>query len=134
MDCQMPKLDGYATTSRFREWEKEQQRPRTPIVALTANALTGDAEKCFAAGMDRYLSKPFTSEQLFQVLESCAPDNVAADPEPRASDAVLGPTGAGAHPGTAPAGRPEPACQSAWDLFFELARPHRSASYRDRLQ
>ena len=89
MDCQMPKLDGYATTSRFREWEKEQQRSRTPIVALTANALTGDAEKCFAAGMDRYLSKPFTSEQLFQVLESCAPDNVAADPEPRASDAVL---------------------------------------------
>ena len=65
MDCQMPKLDGYATTSRFREWEKEHQRARTPIVALTANALTGDAEKCFAAGMDRYLSKPFTSEQLY---------------------------------------------------------------------
>ena len=89
MDCQMPKLDGYATTSRFREWEKEHQRPRTPIVALTANALTGDAEKCFAAGMDRYLSKPFTGEQLLQVLESCLPDNAAADPEPRAADAVL---------------------------------------------
>jgi CheY-like chemotaxis protein len=71
MDCQMPKLDGYATTSRFREWEKENQRARTPIVALTANALSGDAEKCFAAGMDRYLSKPFTSDQLYRVLESC---------------------------------------------------------------
>jgi len=81
MDCQMPKLDGYAATSRFREWEKEQQRSRTPIVALTANALSGDAEKCYAAGMDRYLSKPFTSDQLFQVLESCMPG--AAPPELR---------------------------------------------------
>jgi CheY-like chemotaxis protein len=70
LDCQMPKLDGYATATRFREWEKDHQRGRTPIVALTANALSGDDEKCFAAGMDRYLSKPFTSDQLFQVLES----------------------------------------------------------------
>jgi two-component system sensor histidine kinase/response regulator len=84
MDCQMPKLDGYATTSRFREWEKEHQRPRTPIVALTANALTGDAEKCFAAGMDRYLSKPFSSDQLYQVLESCV-----AEGEPAATAAKL---------------------------------------------
>jgi CheY-like chemotaxis protein len=89
MDCQMPKLDGYATTSRFRDWEKEQQRARTPIVALTANALTGDAEKCFAAGMDRYLSKPFTSEQLYQVLESCLSDGAATDAEPRIDNAVL---------------------------------------------
>jgi CheY-like chemotaxis protein len=74
MDCQMPKLDGYAATSRFREWEKEHQRARTFIVALTANALSGDAEKCFAAGMDRYLSKPFTGDQLYQVLESCGTD------------------------------------------------------------
>jgi signal transduction histidine kinase/CheY-like chemotaxis protein len=77
MDCQMPKLDGYATTSRFRDWEKENQRARTPIVALTANALTGDAEKCFAAGMDRYLSKPFTSDALYQVLESCVSDGLS---------------------------------------------------------
>ena len=95
MDCQMPKLDGYATTSRFREWEKEQQRARTPIVALTANALSGDAEKCFAAGMDRYLSKPFTSDQLYQVLESCVPEGTpieAREPtevEPEAVDAIL---------------------------------------------
>jgi CheY-like chemotaxis protein/HPt (histidine-containing phosphotransfer) domain-containing protein len=77
MDCQMPKLDGYATTVRFREWETEHQRQRTPIVALTANALSGDAEKCYAAGMDRYLSKPFTSDQLYQVLQSCAPGGEA---------------------------------------------------------
>jgi signal transduction histidine kinase/CheY-like chemotaxis protein len=73
MDCQMPKLDGYAATSRFREWERQHERARTPIVALTANALSGDAERCFAAGMDRYLSKPFTIEQLRDVLESCLP-------------------------------------------------------------
>jgi CheY-like chemotaxis protein len=79
MDCQMPKLDGYAATMRYRDWEKEHRRARTPIVALTANALSGDAEKCFAAGMDRYLSKPFSSDQLYQVLESCVTD--AAPPE-----------------------------------------------------
>jgi len=89
MDCQMPKMDGYAATSRFREWEKEHQRSRTPIVALTANALRGDAEKCFAAGMDRYLSKPFTSDQLYQVLESCVPENEPADAAVKIEDAVL---------------------------------------------
>ena len=87
MDCQMPKLDGYATTSRFREWEAEQQRPRTPIVALTANALSGDAEKCYAAGMDRYLSKPFTSDQLFQVLESCVSGERPPEPAEKPIDA-----------------------------------------------
>ena len=93
MDCQMPKLDGYAATSRFREWEKEHQRPRTLIVALTANALAGDAEKCFAAGMDRYLSKPFSSDQLYQVLESCAGDGeptaAVATAATKLEDAVL---------------------------------------------
>jgi signal transduction histidine kinase/DNA-binding response OmpR family regulator/HPt (histidine-containing phosphotransfer) domain-containing protein len=74
MDCQMPKLDGYATTRRLREWERRAGRERTFVVALTANALNGDAARCFEAGMDRYLSKPFTIEQLFRVLESCAPE------------------------------------------------------------
>jgi CheY-like chemotaxis protein len=78
MDCQMPKLDGYATTTRFREWEVAHQRPRTPIVALTANALGSDAEECYAAGMDRYLSKPFTSDQLCQVLTASAPGAATA--------------------------------------------------------
>jgi CheY-like chemotaxis protein len=73
MDCQMPDMDGYETTQRFREWELLEGRPRTPVVALTANALAGDAEKCLAAGMDHYVSKPFTIEQLHAVLEECAP-------------------------------------------------------------
>jgi CheY-like chemotaxis protein len=82
MDCQMPKLDGYATTRRLREWERRTGRERTPVVALTANALNGDAARCFDAGMDRYLSKPYTIEQLHRILESCAP-NAKFEPEPR---------------------------------------------------
>jgi CheY-like chemotaxis protein len=74
MDCQMPKLDGYATTRRLREWERRTGLERTPIIALTANALNGDAARCFEAGMDRYLSKPFTIDQLHRILESCVPD------------------------------------------------------------
>jgi CheY-like chemotaxis protein len=95
MDCQMPKLDGYATTSRFREWEKENRRTRTPIVALTANALSGDAEKCFAAGMDRYLSKPFTTDQLYRVLESCGSGSVLTDSDPKSETAILDPQALG---------------------------------------
>jgi two-component system, sensor histidine kinase and response regulator len=89
MDCQMPKLDGYSATSRFREWEKEHQHSRTFIVALTANALSGDAEKCFAAGMDRYLSKPFTGDQLYQVLESCGSDAMPIIAETKTEDSAI---------------------------------------------
>jgi signal transduction histidine kinase/CheY-like chemotaxis protein len=95
MDCQMPKLDGYATTSRFRDWEKDNHRARTPIVALTANALSGDAEKCFAAGMDRYLSKPFTTDQLYRVLESCGSASMRTDSDAKNESAVLDPQALG---------------------------------------
>lgn len=65
MDCQMPVLDGYATTRRIRELEAEQSdRRRLPIVALTANAMEGDEAKCLAAGMDDYLSKPLRPDAL----------------------------------------------------------------------
>jgi CheY-like chemotaxis protein len=69
MDCHMPALDGYAATRRIREFEAQQRRARTPIIALTANALSDDAEKCLAAGMDSYLSKPYTLKQLRSVLD-----------------------------------------------------------------
>ena len=88
MDCQMPKLDGYATTKRFRAWEGANGAPRTTVIALTANALSGDAEKCFAAGMDRYLSKPFTIEQLRAVLGDCAPPQ-DAPAEPGTAGCIL---------------------------------------------
>jgi signal transduction histidine kinase/DNA-binding response OmpR family regulator len=84
MDCQMPKLDGYGTARQFRESEQTLRRTRTPIVAVTANALSGDAEKCFEAGMDYYLSKPFTLDQLYEVLESCGTQQGAGKPGPQA--------------------------------------------------
>jgi signal transduction histidine kinase/CheY-like chemotaxis protein len=67
MDCQMPKMDGFEATNAIRSRETAAGR-RMPIVALTANALEGDREHCIASGMDEYLSKPFTSEQLESVL------------------------------------------------------------------
>ncbi len=69
MDCHMPELDGYAATRSFREWEGRTQAGHTPILALTANALQGDEEKCLAAGMDAYLAKPFSLEQLRGALD-----------------------------------------------------------------
>jgi CheY-like chemotaxis protein len=68
MDIQMPEMDGYQATQRIRE---EQQRTsiRTPIVAMTAHAMSGDREKCLAADMDDYISKPISREQLFAVIE-----------------------------------------------------------------
>jgi two-component system sensor histidine kinase/response regulator len=69
MDCQMPELDGFAATAAIRAREREIGR-HLPIVALTASALDGDREICLAAGMDDYLSKPFTRDQLAAILAS----------------------------------------------------------------
>ena len=71
MDCRMPELDGYDATRAIRQWEKQQDLSAITIIALTANALEGDRERCLAAGMSDYLSKPFTKEQLNEVVASC---------------------------------------------------------------
>jgi len=69
MDVQMPIMDGIVATSRIRELEA-QGRVRTPIVALTANAMAGDYEKCMAAGMDSFLTKPLNVDRLREALDS----------------------------------------------------------------
>jgi CheY-like chemotaxis protein len=70
MDCQMPVLDGYAATRRIREREERLGLPRVPILALTADAFTENAQRAVAAGMDGYLAKPYTHAQLRELLEA----------------------------------------------------------------
>lgn len=87
MDCQMPEMDGFEATSVIRNMEKAGELSRrSTIIALTANAMTGDRELCIEAGMDDYLSKPFDFEQMQNVLEQWLPTS-AEKPE------VLAPSG-----------------------------------------
>ena len=64
MDCEMPVMDGFAATVKLRERENELQLPSTPVVALTAHAIDGVREKCLASGMNDYLAKPFSYEEI----------------------------------------------------------------------
>ena len=72
MDWRMPEVDGIACTREIRDVDARNGL-HTPIVALTARAMTGDREKCLAAGMDDYLSKPFTTSQLREVFSRWIP-------------------------------------------------------------
>ncbi len=68
MDVQMPDMDGFEATSAIRVWERETGR-HVRIVAMTAHVMTGDRERCLAAGMDGYLSKPIDQRSLFDAVE-----------------------------------------------------------------
>ncbi|WP_432471003.1 cache domain-containing protein [Amphritea sp. HPY] len=74
MDCQMPEMDGYRATELIRQGEQERGAPRLPIIALTANAMLDDRQRCINAGMDDYLSKPFSKSQIGTMLQRWLPE------------------------------------------------------------
>jgi signal transduction histidine kinase/CheY-like chemotaxis protein len=78
MDISMPDVDGMEATRLLREWEMEHALQPIPILALTANAMSGDRERFTAAGMDGYLAKPFSPEQLYRIVQRYAPPMPAA--------------------------------------------------------
>ena len=85
MDCQMPIMDGYTASRHIREIESAQTR--VPIIALTANAMHGDREKCFSAGMDDYLTKPFKEEDIYKMLHKWL-DRAAGTTEQNSANTV----------------------------------------------
>ena len=115
-DCHMPEMDGFELTRAIRAAEAAGGRARLPIVAITANAMEGEAQKCLAAGMDASISKPLEIGQLRRVLDRYLPPPVAdAGPETQAANpaievpaieapeieaqAIGGPTAGGRSPG-----------------------------------
>jgi len=109
MDCQMPTMDGYTATRIRRTREAEQRLTRIPIIAMTANAMAGDRDKCLGAGMDEYLSKPMNRGLLESTLRKWLPKHAqsrasAADrtpAPPRATPAPPARSAAGASPAVA---------------------------------
>ena len=96
MDCQMPKMDGYQATRHLRAGEAQAaalsggELERLPVIALTAHAMMGNREACLEAGMDDYLAKPFTQEELRQVLLRWLPEHAALRDQAAAAAKVKG--------------------------------------------
>lgn len=76
MDCLMPQMDGFEATGAIRDYESGAEMKPTPIIALTANAMKGDREKCLDAGMDDYLTKPVRSKEIKQMIAKWLPDEL----------------------------------------------------------
>lgn len=89
MDCHMPEMDGLTATGLIRSHEQQSKPSRhTIIVALTANALEGDRERCLAAGMDDYLTKPFTLDALKELLHRWLPERPSSNSTPDSQPGV----------------------------------------------
>ncbi|WP_426342220.1 response regulator [Pseudoduganella sp. S-14] len=123
MDCMMPVMDGMAATAEIRRLEQQRGRTRaTPIVAITANALQGDRERCLAAGMDDYISKPFSQQALADTLGRWI---ALPRPTPSPGPAALRTALPAAPPATAPA---PPAGRRASASAISVALSVRAAS------
>jgi two-component system sensor histidine kinase/response regulator len=90
MDVQMPGMDGFEATEAIRNAEAHSGLPRLPIIALTANAMAGDRERCLASGMDGYVSKPLREKALVEAVEECLihrdrSPSAVAQPDPSAN-------------------------------------------------
>lgn len=82
MDCEMPILDGFQATAQLRAWEAAENRPRTPVVALTAHILSEHRERAREAGMDGHMSKPVEMSQLRELIERWAAIRTTANRAP----------------------------------------------------
>jgi signal transduction histidine kinase len=82
MDCQMPQMDGYEATKKIRQMESEQNLKPVRIIAMTANAMEGDAELCLATGMDDYIARPVDHNKLITVLKRAGTGGKVKTPRP----------------------------------------------------
>ena len=117
MDLQMPRMDGYDAARAIRRREQETGTPRTPLVALTARASSGDEELCRSAGFDGYLTKPYRPRELFDAIAAAAGSGPSAAPRPDAS----APAAASAPPPVPPAlsAAPRPGARLDWASALE---------------
>ncbi len=82
MDCQMPEMDGFEASAAIRGMELKQALDRTPIIALTANAMQADRDRCLSAGMDDFMTKPVSQASFEHMLSKWLPDKFSASEEP----------------------------------------------------